>query len=92
MVSIAIWLMPKGVLDRVVGVTFLKVLAATGIMALVVVVARNMGLSTVPVMASGALVYGALVLVTRAVSREDLGFAKEFIGRRLRVITASKVK
>lgn len=90
--SIGIWLMPKGVFGHSVVLTLLKVLAATGIMALVVVVARNVGLPTVPVVVTGMLVYGALVPVTGAVSREDLGFAKEFVARNLRVIAASRLR
>ncbi len=92
MVLIGIRLMPKGVLSHAVAITLLKVFVATGVMALVVVVARNAGLPTVPVVATGVLVYGVLVPATRAVSREDLRFVKEFIVRNLREITTSKVQ
>ena len=83
MVSIGVWLMPRGVIDRAMAMTILKVGVASGAMALVLLV-KNLGVDPILAVIGGAVTYGVLVLVTGAVTMEDLRFVRSLVVRKLR--------
>ncbi len=88
MVSIGIWLMPRGVIDRAMAMTILKVGVASGAMALVLLL-KNLGLDPILAVIGGAVTYGGLVLVTGAVTMEDLRFVRSLVVRKLRPVKPS---
>ncbi len=88
MVSIGVWLMPRGVIDRAMAMTLLKVGVASGAMALVLLL-KNLGLDPILAVMGGVVTYGGLVLVTGAVTKEDLRFVRSVVVRKLRPIRPS---
>lgn len=91
MVLIGVRLMPKGVVDRPMAIYFLKVGVSGGLMALIVLIAKYLGLETVPVVAIGVITYGILVLGTRAVTVKDLLFVRDSAFSRLRRARTTRV-
>ena len=90
MVVIGIWLMPKGVFDRAMVTTSLKIGIASGSMALVILV-KYLGVNPVPVAIAAALTYWVVALVSGAVTIEDMRFVRSLIGAKLRFIRPSSV-
>jgi len=90
-VLIGVRLMPKGVVDRPMAIYFLKVGVSGGLMALIVLIAKSLGLETVPVVAIGVITYGILVLGTRAVTVKDLLFVRDSAFSRLRRARTTQV-
>lgn len=77
MVGIGIYIMPKGVLDRTLGITVLKVFFASAVMAVAVLAGRSIGLFDPVLVIGGGIVYLLTALATRAITKEDVTFLKE---------------
>jgi hypothetical protein len=84
LILVGVWLMPRSIFDRATCIIFLKVGISGGVMALIVLLARDLGIGTVPLVALGAVTYGALVLATRAVSIRDLLYIRDMTFGRFR--------
>jgi hypothetical protein len=90
MVMFGIWLMPKGVIDRAMALTFLKIGVSAGVMTGVVLLAKSIGLGPAPTVVLGGIAYGALALLTRAMSTEDLKFVFRSIRQKLPIFKTAK--
>ena len=87
MVVIGVWLMPKGVIDRALAMTFLKIGIAGGVMVAAVIAAQILGIGTVARILIGAAVYVALALMTKALTPADILYVKNSA---LRIIRPSR--
>lgn len=85
MVAVGVWLLPKGVLDRAMASTFLKIAIAAGAMAVVVLLVRALAVPTPLTAVVGTVAYIALVLVTRAFAVEDMRFVVSVVRRKLKL-------
>jgi O-antigen/teichoic acid export membrane protein len=74
MVVLGVWLMPKGVIDRRMTMSLLKVGVAGGVMVAIGFMARQWGLWTPVLVVVTGISYLALVLALRAVSLEEVRF------------------
>ncbi|MCH7624775.1 MAG: flippase [Chloroflexi bacterium] len=84
MVAYGVFLMPKGVIDRAMGVTLIKVAISAGAMAAVVLMVRAAGLGPVPTVLLGGLTYVAVALATKAVPLNDLRYVLDVVRRKLK--------
>ena len=84
MVLVGVWLMPKGVIDKAIGIVFLKIAVASGGALVVVLLFNRLGLDNLAPLVIGAVVYAALALATRAVQWGDLLFLWQAMSFRLR--------
>ncbi len=82
MVIIGVRLLPRGVLDRALGVTFLKITVAAGAMVGAGFLASWLGTGVPLVIAFGAATYLATVLLTKAVTADDVSFLKDKLSGR----------
>ncbi|MEX2598239.1 MAG: flippase [Dehalococcoidia bacterium] len=81
MVTIGIWLVPKGMFNRHLALMVLRVGASASIMTAGVLAAKTLGLGLFPLVGVGVAIYGLLVVVTQAVTRQDIAFLKSTISR-----------
>ena len=85
MVAIGVRLMPKGVIDGRLAVTFLKITFAAAVMAGTALGLKGISAPTLAVVATAGVVYVSIALATRAVTVSDLRFivdsAKRKFGR-----------
>jgi len=72
MFAVGLRLVPKGIWNRRVTTSTLKILGAGGAMAAACLAAMAYGADTVEIVVLGAFVYSALILVTRAVDIDEL--------------------
>ncbi|MCI0438819.1 MAG: polysaccharide biosynthesis C-terminal domain-containing protein, partial [Chloroflexi bacterium] len=82
LVVFGLWLMPKGVIDRALALTFLKVGVSVGAMAAVVLLVRWVGLSPIPTVFLGGASYALLAVATRAMPVSDLRFVISSVRQR----------
>jgi O-antigen/teichoic acid export membrane protein len=83
MMIIALRFILRELVDRELGGVFVKTLAAGGIMVGACLFARHYGAETGLIVPLGALVYGVIVLATRAVKTSDLRFIWNTLVKRL---------
>lgn len=83
MLGIGIWLMPRGVFDRVLNWTLLKIGVSGGLMVVSVLAARSFGLPVAAQVGVGALTYIVLALRVKAVTREDTRFITDILVSKL---------
>ena len=83
MLGIGIWLMPRGVFDRVLNWTLLKIGVISGLMVVSVLAARSIGLPVAAQVGVGALTYIVLALRVKAVTREDTRFITDILVSKL---------
>ncbi len=88
MVAIGVWLMPRGVIDRRMVSTLVRVGLSGGIMALVVFVVKTVGVGPIAMVVIGALTYGVAALATRAVTMEELRFLSDTAANKWKAIRA----
>ncbi|MCH7653737.1 MAG: flippase [Chloroflexi bacterium] len=84
MVAIGLWIMPKGLIDRSLIVLFLKVAGSGGLMVIAILGFRIVGLGEILQMVLGGAVYVLLVLVTRAVTSNDLRMIRSVVAQKTR--------
>ena len=84
MVAIGLWIMPKGLIDRSLIVLFLKVAGSGGLMVIAILGFRIVGLGDVLQVVLGGAVYVLLVLVTGAVTSNDLRMIRSVVAQRTR--------
>ncbi|MCH9010329.1 MAG: polysaccharide biosynthesis C-terminal domain-containing protein, partial [Chloroflexi bacterium] len=84
MVAIGLWIMPKGLIDRSLIVLFLKVAGSGGLMVIAILGFRIVGLGDVLQIVLGGAVYVLLVLVTRAVTSNDLRMIRSIVFQKTR--------
>ena len=83
MVAIGVRLMPKGVIDGRLVITFLKVAFAAAVMGGVVLGLKGVSAPTLAIVATGGVVYVSLDLATRVVTLSDLSFIVDSAKRKL---------
>lgn len=84
MVAIGIRLMPSGVIDRATMMILVKSALSGAIMVVIGLGAKAMGIGTPSIVIVCAFTYGALVFLTRAVTREDIKFLTTALARRIK--------
>jgi O-antigen/teichoic acid export membrane protein len=84
MVLVGVWLMPKGVLDKGTGITFLKIGLCSGIALLVVLLLHQFGLPKPALLVIGGVIYAGLALATRAVLWGELRFLWQAVSHRVK--------
>ena len=84
LVLIGLWIMPKGLINRPLMIVFIKVAGSGGLMVFAVLGLRIAGLGDIFQIVLGGSVYALLVLLTGAVTLDDLRMIRNVVVQKIR--------